>query len=88
MKIHKRLLVLGALSLSLLATGALAKEDKAAKQAEVVKSTEAAIAANKRDFDARFELAQIHFAKREFTQAMDALLEIIMVASSSRAGAI
>jgi lipid-binding SYLF domain-containing protein len=43
MKIHKRLLVLGALSLSLLATGALAKEDKAAKQAEVVKSTEAAM---------------------------------------------
>jgi putative thioredoxin len=39
---------------------------------------EAAIAANKRDFDARFELAQIHFAKREFTQAMDELLEILM----------
>ena len=42
-KIQKRLLVLGALSLSLLGTAALAKEDKAAKQAEVVKSTEAAM---------------------------------------------
>jgi hypothetical protein len=43
MKIQKRLLVLGALSLSLLATGAWAKEDKAAKQAEVAKSTDAAM---------------------------------------------
>jgi putative thioredoxin len=39
---------------------------------------EAAIAANKRDFEARFELAQTHFAKSEFTAAMDALLEIVM----------
>jgi putative thioredoxin len=39
---------------------------------------EAAIAANKRDFDARFELAQRHFAKGELTKAMDELLEIIM----------
>jgi putative thioredoxin len=38
----------------------------------------AAIAANKRDFDARFELAQTHFAAQRFTQAMDELLEIIM----------
>ena len=38
----------------------------------------AAIAANKRDFDARFELAQTHFAARRFTQAMDELLEIVM----------
>jgi lipid-binding SYLF domain-containing protein len=43
MNIRKRVLVLGALSLSLLATGAMAKEDKAAKQAEVVKSTDAAL---------------------------------------------
>ncbi len=34
--------------------------------------------ANKRDFDARFELAQSHFAKSEFTEAMDQLLEIVM----------
>ncbi len=38
----------------------------------------AALAANKRDFDARFELAQSHFAKSEFTEAMDQLLEIVM----------
>jgi len=38
----------------------------------------AAIAANKRDFDARFELAQAHFAAGRFPQAMDELLEIIM----------
>ena len=38
----------------------------------------AAIAANKRDFDARFELAQGHFAAQRFTEAMDELLEIIM----------
>ncbi|NML13659.1 tetratricopeptide repeat protein [Azohydromonas caseinilytica] len=38
----------------------------------------AAIAANKRDFDARFELAQTHFAAGRFTAAMDELLEIIM----------
>jgi putative thioredoxin len=37
-----------------------------------------AIAANKRDFDARFELAQMHFAAGRFTQAMDELLEILM----------
>ena len=39
---------------------------------------EAMLTSNKRDFDARFELAQIHFARREFTRAMDELLEILM----------
>ena len=38
----------------------------------------AALAANKRDFDARFELAQHHFAAQRFTQSMDELLEILM----------
>ena len=38
----------------------------------------AAIAANKRDFDARYELAQTHFAAQRFTEAMDELLEIVM----------
>lgn len=38
----------------------------------------AAIAANKRDFEARFELSQLHFAAGRFTQAMDELLEIVM----------
>jgi putative thioredoxin len=37
-----------------------------------------AIAANKRDFDARFTLAQVHLAHQRFTEAMDELLEIIM----------
>ena len=38
----------------------------------------AAIGTNKRDFDARFELAQTHFAAGRFTAAMDELLEIVM----------
>ncbi len=36
-----------------------------------------AIVANKRDFEARFELAKTHFAAQRFTQALDELLEII-----------
>lgn len=39
---------------------------------------QAAIAANRRDFDARFALAQRHFAAGRFTEAMDELLEIVM----------
>ncbi len=38
----------------------------------------AAIGANKRDFEARFELAQTHFAASHFTAALDELLEIVM----------
>ncbi|MDP9046127.1 MAG: tetratricopeptide repeat protein [Pseudomonadota bacterium] len=38
----------------------------------------AAIAANKRDFAARFELAQTHFAARRYAAALDELLEILM----------
>jgi putative thioredoxin len=38
----------------------------------------ASIAANKRDFEARYELAQTHFAAQRFTEAMDELLEIVM----------
>lgn len=45
------------------------------RSAEVLK---AVIAQGKRDFDARFELAQIHFAEQRFTDAMDELLEIVM----------
>ena len=51
---------------------------EAAPTARPADTLDAALAANKRDFDARFELAQRHFAKREFTQAMDELLEILM----------
>jgi len=49
-----------------------------APQARSAEQLGAAIAANKRDFDARFELAQTHFAAGRFTQAMDELLEIVM----------
>ena len=37
-----------------------------------------AIAANRRDFEARFALAQSHFAAQRLTHAMDELLEIVM----------
>jgi len=60
---------------------ALAAWLQACETAATARSAEtlgAAIAANRRDFGARFELAQIHFAARRFTQAMDELLEIVM----------
>ena len=43
-----------------------------------VADLESALAADKRNFDARFTLAQHHFAGQRFTQAMDELLEILM----------
>ena len=61
---------LAALATWLTAFDAAAGADPAALQA--------AIAANKRDFDARFTLAQHHLAAQRFTEAMDELLEIIM----------
>ncbi len=51
---------------------------RAAAGARSAESLASAIAANKRDFEARFELAQSHFAAGRFTQAMDELLEIVM----------
>ena len=48
--------------------------DPAARAAEL----QAAIGANKRDFDARFQLAQLLWAQNQFTAAMDELLEILM----------
>jgi putative thioredoxin len=51
---------------------------EAAAKARPEDTLEAAIAANKRDFEARFELAQRRFARGELTAAMDELLEIIM----------
>ena len=47
----------------------------AARSAEALA---AAISTNKRDFEARFELAQRHFATGRFIEAMDELLEIVM----------
>jgi putative thioredoxin len=43
-----------------------------------VTELDAAIAANKRDFDSRFERAQVLMACEAFTEAMDELLEILM----------
>ena len=50
----------------------------AARSGRPVELLEQALAANKRDFAARFELAQTHFAAQRFTQALDELLEILM----------
>jgi len=47
----------------------------AARSAEAIA---AAVAANRRDFDARYEGAQVLMAAGQFTEAMDALLEIVM----------
>lgn len=55
----------------------IAAGEKAA-QARTPEALAAAVAANKRDFDARFEIAQTHFAAQRFTAAMDELLEIVM----------
>lgn len=49
-----------------------------AAQARDVDALKLAIAANKRDFEARFELAQKLLAQQQFTAAMDELLEIVM----------
>jgi putative thioredoxin len=49
-----------------------------APQAPSAETLAAAIATNKRDFDARFALAQQAFAAQRFTDAMDELLEILM----------
>ena len=51
---------------------------EAAATAPAPEALLAAIAANKRDFDARFALAQRHAAGQRFTEAMDELLEILM----------
>ena len=54
---------------------------QACEQAPTARSAatlDAAIAVNRRDFDARYELAQGLMAANQFTQAMDTLLEIVM----------
>ncbi len=54
---------------------------KAAEAAALARPPEAlaaAVAANKRDFEARFEIAQCLLAAGDFTAAMDELLEILM----------
>ena len=54
------------------------KACEALPAARPLATLDAAIAASKRDFDARFERAQRLFAVRDDTAAMDELLEIIM----------
>ena len=54
---------------------------EACERAPTARSPEAlaaALAANKRDFEARYEAAQLHFAAQRFTEAMDELLEILI----------
>ncbi len=58
----------------------------AAARARTPEALAAAISADKRDFAARFELAQTHFAAQRFTAAMDELLEIVMRDKSWRDG--
>ncbi|MFT4190073.1 MAG: tetratricopeptide repeat protein [Comamonas sp.] len=47
-------------------------------QAQDAATLQARIAANRRDFEARFALAQTFIAQQQWTQAMDELLEILM----------
>jgi len=51
---------------------------EAAQKARAPEVLAAAVAANKRDFEARFEAAQVLFATGQLTAAMDELLEILM----------
>ena len=51
---------------------------EAAPKARPVDTLEATLAANKRDFDARFDRARLWMAAGRWTEAMDELLEILM----------
>ncbi len=62
----------------LVAAGHWIQAVQAAASARSPEALQAAISANRRDFEARFELAQCHFAAGRHTEAMDELLEIIM----------
>jgi putative thioredoxin len=55
--------------------------DFAATQTDYARASaefQSKITANKRDFDARFDLAQLHMGQHQWTLAMDELLEILM----------
>ena len=67
-----------ALDARLVACGHWLSACEKAATARTPQQIDAALAANKRDFDARFERAQVHFAAQQFTHAMDELLEIMM----------
>ena len=51
---------------------------QAAPGLPAVEALQASIAANKRDFDARYALAQQHMAAQQWTAALDELLDILM----------
>jgi putative thioredoxin len=51
---------------------------QAAPGLPTVAALQAGIAANKRDFDARYALAQQHMAAQQWTAALDELLDILM----------
>jgi putative thioredoxin len=51
---------------------------QAAPTLPAVEALQASIAANKRDFDARYALAQHHMAAQQWTAALDELLDILM----------
>lgn len=51
---------------------------QAAPGLPTVAALQASIAANKRDFDARYALAQRHMASQQWTAALDELLDILM----------
>ena len=51
---------------------------QAAPGLPTVAALQASIAANKRDFDARYALAQQHMAAQQWTAALDELLDILM----------
>ncbi|HWP19839.1 MAG TPA: tetratricopeptide repeat protein [Burkholderiaceae bacterium] len=67
-----------AIDLRIAAFGHWLEACERAASARAQDELQAAIAANRRDFDARFELAQTHLAAQRWTEAMDELLEIIM----------
>jgi putative thioredoxin len=52
--------------------------DGLAQSGNAAGELDARIAANKRDFDARYERARLLFAQQRWTEAMDELLEILM----------
>ena len=68
----------GALDSRIAALGLWLQACEKAPSLRSVDALRAAVAANRRDFDARYELAQGHFAAGRFTDAMDELLEIVM----------
>ena len=67
-----------AIDARLAAVGLWLEACERAQQARQAAVLEAAITANRRDFDARYELAQLLMASGRFTDAMDELLEIVM----------